>query len=91
MPAVTLTEMIRNDSGEIATYAWPGGYPLYYACKDGGVLCAKCVNANIKLILDATLEDLNTGWEVAGADINYEDQELTCDNCNAQIEAAYTE
>ena len=29
----------QTESGKLMAYAWPGGYPLYYVCKDGGVLC----------------------------------------------------
>lgn len=24
------------------SYAWPGGYPLFYTSQDGGCLCPKC-------------------------------------------------
>ena len=33
------------------SYAWPGGYPLYYPLADGGgCLCPECANKNIGLI-----------------------------------------
>ena len=64
--------------------AWPGCYEIYYVVKDGGVLCHKCVNDN----LDLTLDD-DPQWQVVGQDINYEDQHLHCDHCNAKIGPEY--
>lgn len=75
-------------------YAWPGGYPLYYLCADGGALCPGCVNAEIDLI-DPDTRDwiadrrLRTGWVIVAVDVNYEDDSLTCDHCNDPIESAY--
>ena len=62
-------------------YAWPGGYPKYAIWQstthggDTGVICAKCC-ADTELFISAI-------------DINWEDPELYCDECNAQIECAY--
>ena len=74
----------------IETYAWPGGYPIFYLCADGESLCPSCVAANRKLI-EAAPEYLDSQWEVVGSDINWEDSSMYCAHCNARIESAYSE
>ena len=32
-------EAVKFERVEWDSWAWPGGYPLYYLCDDGGVLC----------------------------------------------------
>ena len=72
-------------------YAWPGGYPLFFICDDGGVLCCACVNSERRNILESIAGKHSDGWRVVGMDINYEDADLTCDHCNERIESAYAE
>ena len=67
-------------------WAWPGGYPIYYVCKDGGILCSHCANENIKLTSDP---EAASDWCIVATDINYEDPDLTCDHCSKHIESAY--
>jgi hypothetical protein len=74
---------IRFVKKEWDSWAWPGGYPLYYVVADGGVLCAKCANDNLRL----TLSD-DPQWRIVGMDINYEDGPY-CDHCNECAESAY--
>lgn len=78
------------------TFAWPGGYPLFYLFTDGGCICPECANANIEEI-DAAMRDPRGnrahssgcgGWAIDGFDVNYE-EELSCDNCGEAIPAAY--
>jgi hypothetical protein len=76
-------------------YAWPGGYPLYLLCADGGALHFKCARENAKRII-AAIADRPKGyrdqqWECVACDVNYEDNELTCDQCGTRIESAYGE
>lgn len=71
-------------------YAWPGGYPKYLVMSDGGCLCPSCVKKEFRLIARATIAGDNSGWRAEAADINYEDLELRCDHCGAEIPAAYT-
>jgi hypothetical protein len=73
-------------------FAWPGGYPLYYLTYDNAVLCPACVNAEIVRV-DAEIksQDRNDQFRVVGADVNYEDTSLFCDNCDKLIESAYGE
>lgn len=70
-------------------YAWPGGYPLYFVCDDGGVLCCSCVGKERRNILASIARKQHDGWRVIGMDINYEDDTLHCEHCGDQIEAAY--
>jgi len=66
---------------------WPGGYPLFYLTKDCDALCPDCVNKNIDLVSDPD----DPQWYVVGYDVNYENEELVCDNCNSKIPSAYGE
>ena len=69
---------------KVETYAFPGGYPLfYYVESDDGKFhsCPSCINRN------------RVGKNVTRCDgyINYEDDSLYCEVCNEEIEAAYGE
>jgi len=79
-------EDIRLDDGNYPTYAWPGGYPLYYVTQDGGILCPNCVNENKELVTG-----VDPQWHIIAHDVNYEDTGLYCDNCYEEIKPAYTE
>ena len=61
-----------------------GGYPLFYVTKDNGCLCPKCANENIEL----TLGD-DPQWKIEQVDVNWENHDLYCDNCNEIINPAY--
>lgn len=78
-------ELLRK---EWPKWAWPGGYPIYYQCADGGLLCSHCACTHIKLTSDPQAA---ADWRIAAADINYEDPDLRCDHCDATIESAYCE
>ncbi|MCC6191355.1 MAG: hypothetical protein IT318_20220 [Anaerolineales bacterium] len=68
------------DGKELPAYAWPGGYPMYYLDSGMAVLCPACANkwGEYSTDLDAY-------------DINWEDPDLYCENCNGRIESAYAE
>lgn len=70
---------------EWPSYAWPGGYPLYYMTADGGCLCVECANQNTQTFDKHAEKD----WQIVAMDVNYEDHDLYCDHCNEQIESAY--
>lgn len=80
-----MSATFTDESGKRSAYAWPGGYPLFYVCKDGGVLCPACANLPESLTATATDPD----WFVTGCDANYEDDSLSCDHCSSPIESAY--
>lgn len=78
---------IRLDHKEWESWAWPGGYQIFYVVADGGVLCSKCANKEIKLTSDP---EIDHQWQIVAADINYEDPGLFCDHCE-RCESAYGE
>jgi|LakMenE01Jun11ns_1017448.scaffolds.fasta_scaffold9733447_2 hypothetical protein len=69
-------------------FAWPGGYPRYGILSDCEALCPNCCRTEISSIMNA---DFHDGWLLVDSTVNYEDGELCCGNCNAQIPAAYAE
>jgi len=83
----------RDDSGKFPAYAWPGGYPIYYVCADGGVLCPNCANTESAVSQADKERDCRDydQWRIIGSDVNWEDAQLTCDHCNQRIESAYAE
>lgn len=70
-------------------YAWPGGYPTYFICSDGGALCHKCAKKEKHRVIEAIKDRDNSGWRVIACDINYEDNMLFCSHCDEHIESAY--
>ena len=83
----------RDENGNLPAYAWPGGYPIYYLCADGGILCPPCANKE-PAVKEADehpdYPDFDQ-WRIVASDINWEDASLTCDNCSQRIESAYGE
>jgi len=75
----------ESNKGRLPAYSFPGGYPLYYITKDGGVLCADCANDD----RPANVDEFDAQWYITDAEVNYEDDSLYCDNCGKQIESAY--
>lgn len=76
----------RFRDGSIRRYTELGCYPIFYLCADNGVLCPACVQSERPDVPEAEQEPW---WKVVAADVNWEDQELTCDHCNGKIESAY--
>lgn len=70
-------------------YAWPGGYPLFFLCDDGGALCPACVKTERRNILESIAHKQSDGWRVIAHEINWEEQDMLCDHCNEHIECAY--
>jgi hypothetical protein len=85
-PAAVLADVkraIRN------RYAWPGGYPYFVLMADGEALSCDAAKAEWRNIVQSTLTHARDGWGAAGADINWEDNEMYCAHTNAKIECAY--
>jgi hypothetical protein len=70
-------------------FAWPGGYPLYFVCSDGEPLSFKAAREHASLICQAIRDKDRSGWQVIGADVNWEDPSLTCAHTGKPIESAY--
>lgn len=82
----------QMENGQLQSYAWPGGYPLFYLTADEGCLCPSCVNENLKRILECDEECPDDDqWRIVGVEINYENENLPCDHCGKNIESAYVE
>ena len=71
-------------------FAWPGGYPLFAVMHDGESMCIDCCNTEDLASFD-TDPVANHGWKIEALDINWEDGEMICCNCNKRIESAYAE
>lgn len=92
-----MSNLPRNEDGSLQTYAWPGGYTIFYVTKDNSCLCPKCAAKqeleNAQSLMTALVEGtkpwLLSSEIIIGADVNYEDCNLFCDNCNARIEPSY--
>lgn len=74
-----------ESSEKLPSYAWPGGYPIYYLCADSGILCPDCANGPDVAGADAD----DKQWHVVAGDVHWEGDPLICDHCNTQIESAY--
>jgi hypothetical protein len=77
----------RDDSGRLSTWAWPGGYPIYYICADGGCLCPACANGDGDSIASPDQDDPQ--WQVIGAEVHWEGEPIVCDHCGKLVESAY--
>jgi hypothetical protein len=85
---MTRTKTARRDSdGNYTSYAWPGAYPVFHLCADGGVLCPTCANDPSNPVHEDPQH--NPQWQIVASDINWEDTALTCDHCSNRIESAY--
>ncbi len=80
-----------DSKGAQPSYAWPGGYPLVYTCRDGGTLCPACVNAESEVVLGSHKHESgdNPDWNVVSCDVHWEGDPLVCDNCNCSVDSAY--
>ena len=74
-------------SKPVPTVAFPGLYPIYYITRDCVCLCPDCVNDNLALCADTD----NDNWCVEISDVNWENPELYCDNCDCRIPSAYAD
>jgi hypothetical protein len=84
MQAVKLS---RDDNGTLPSYAWPGGYPIYYLADDGEAFCPDCANG--KNGAECHERNENDGWRIVGQGVHWEGEPLTCVHCGTEIESAY--
>lgn len=84
-------KLSRDENGTLPSYAWPGGYPIYYTFKDGGICCPDCANgkngSEAKEGHDGSNED--DQWQIVSQDVHWEGEPMICDHCGKQIESAY--
>ena len=75
-------------------YAWPGGYPLYIVMADGEALSLEAARKEWAQVCRDTIDAAKygtAGWAAAGADVNWEDDDLYCCHTGDKIECAYPE
>ena len=89
MPAAKILASVKRAIRE--PYAWPGGYPMYIVMSDGEALSTQSARENWASIVHSTLTGSRDGWAAAGAEINWEDNELCCAHSGEAIESAYGE
>ena len=70
-------------------YTFPGCYPVYFITSDGAALSFAAAKKNGRRICQSIRDRSNDGWRVVGAEINWEDPALYCDDSGVLIEAAY--
>lgn len=68
-----------------------GGYPLFFITSDGAALSFESARENFYQVCYSVKHDIDDGWKIIGADINYEDSDLYCDHSNKKIECAYSD
>lgn len=74
-------ECVKDSSGQYPTFAWPGGYPLYYLDGENSTLCPKCANESA--------DDEIENFRPVACGVHWEGEPITCDQCSAEIESAY--
>lgn len=72
-------------------HAWPGGYPLYLLMEDGECMHFHCARQNAREIIAAIRASWRNGWRCVACDVNYEDSDMYCCQCDERIESAYGE
>lgn len=82
------TDFSRNEDNTLISFAWPGGYPIYYICEDGGWLCPDCAN-NKNGSQASTDASAPSDWRIVEQQVYWEGKPLSCDHCDAAIESAY--
>lgn len=82
-------------SGKPIKFAWPGGYPVFYLCREGyrdddtGELE---FNRHDRTVFVCCAGCLPKGSAIAiASEVNWEDPGLTCEVCSERIESAYAE
>lgn len=71
-------------------YAFPGGWAGILITSDGDVLCSKCTRDNYRQIREATRAGDRSGWAaVAVTCTQFDEHDLNCANCNAELVACW--
>lgn len=71
------------------SYAWPGGYPLFFVMDDGACLNPSTVRDHYRQVLKSVRSKHNDGWRAISLEINYEDPDLYDSYTGDRIESAY--
>jgi hypothetical protein len=85
-----MAKLDRNEDGSLPSFAFPGGYPLYYVTADNGFLCPDCANGENGCIAsdkEDTAEDAH--WHIVECVVHYGADPIICDHCEGRIGSAY--
>ena len=84
-----IKKLQTDNDGTLPSYAWPGGYPIFYMTADNAIICPDCANGkNGSECQNPDYQD-DKSWRLVASEVHWEGQALTCEHCNAQIESAY--
>lgn len=71
----------RDNKGKLESFAWPGGYPMYYLDREDSVLCPECANRS-----DSDPDEVPHFKPVAyGYLEGPQDDPTFCDHCSKEI------
>lgn len=85
----------RDSRGLLDSFAWPGGYPLFYLTRDGGTLCPQCANRENGSIAHTGCANISqcaehdAQWCIVASDVHWEGEAIECDHCGNVVESAY--
>lgn len=71
-------------------YAWPGGYELIGILSDGASICTHCMKINFRNIAWSTKHHSSDGWQYMCTDVNWENPDMYCCNCNKHLLPEYS-
>jgi len=90
---------LDNERTKLDSFAWPGGYPIFYLARDGwrdgdtNILDFNPHDRTVFVCCYKCAQNV-TEWPdfiIVGQQINYEDEDLYCEACDEKIESAYGE
>jgi hypothetical protein len=90
----TVVALYADNKGKLPSYAWPGGYTLFYVTANGDELCAECATREIEYWLRELVDwpedtvyacDPPIAYGAYGSTDDYPEHDVRCDDCNAVI------
>ena len=75
-----MQRVLEENNGELPHNTFPGLYPLFYVDDQNNCLCPACANKHEEY-----------SGEIVAYDVNWEDDNMYCDDCSKRIESAYGE
>lgn len=82
---MSLPGLPRDEKGRLESYAFPGGYQLYYYDRDHSVMCPPCARKS-----DEDADEIPS-FKPAFVGVNYEEIDLYCEQCSKRIPSSYSE
>lgn len=68
------------------SYAWPGGYEMFFIMDDGETLCTTCANDSTNPVHFADEYNENDGWLIIGVShVGEVDSDTRCSHCNKAL------